>query len=201
MACLILSAKLNGQDSLVANSKPKLGIEYNVNAGYFYAHSLGGSISFKDKHKLALNGMFFPNENPFKGRINYGFSGDYNFYPNKTKNRFDLLFRSTIYYSNFKNVIEYNYPQNNRHEIINQTFHIFDLFLGFGFNLKASQKINFTATISSFIIGFTRIKSLTTYYIQNTETYYKNKDFDHLFLEDFMMNDLLVKIGVNYLLK
>ena len=82
------------QDSLKVNRKIKFGMQYNVNAGYFYAHSLGGIMSIRNKHQLEINGILFPGINPIKDRMDYGAAVNYNFFPNGAEKKSFHAFRA-----------------------------------------------------------------------------------------------------------
>ena len=175
---LICSISALAQDSLKAKRQIRYGAEYNINTGYFYAHSIGAIATINDKHQFGVDGLLIPGINPMKDRMNYGAAMNYNFLPNKTNNRLDAILTSSLYYENYKSVNEYTFWPNN---LISRSEYISNgvsLFIGFGLNINITKRINISTSVSSYIFDYGSYKSKYIDYQTQTETNYSNKSLD-----------------------
>ena len=199
LSLLLLPILLNAQDSLKKANTSKFGIEYGVNLGEFYGHSIGGLITIKEKHQLSLDLLLIPTRVFFGWNYGYGTGICYNFLPNKINNRLDIIFTASTYFTKIKEeeVLYYNYPST----ILMSSQDIYSsigCYLGLGFNLKISRRLNFNATLSSNMFTYYETDWIQRNKVANTKSISSN--YNHYFInyEDFMLNDLLAKVSINY---
>lgn len=204
IVCLLLflgSKALNGQDSAVVKRSIKFGAEYFFTTGFIYTHNLGAVVLIKNKHQIGLSGSFIPGEIFFKEQTNLGVAIDYNYLPNKTLNRFDLLFKSSITLTQIKNSYETKEWPNvlvSKREAVSKYAL---LFVGFGINMKLHKDFHLQASLSSPFIGYVAYYSKTIDYKYNTESSTASKSFYFIDPKEFMVQDLLAKIGLVYYFK
>jgi hypothetical protein len=195
MTFLLLS--VHSQDSLQNTQKIKWGATYNVHNGLFYAHAVGVIANFRDKHQLELNGLMLPGVNPFKDKNHFGASLNYIFLPNKAEKTFNLLFTSSLYYINNDYVDEYPTWYNPNLSRVECNSNEFALLLGLGFDTKITKSIHISLSLSNFIVGY-NINKYKNFDFNNNVSKYSTNEFTYLDPDGFLVNDLLLRVGMVY---
>jgi hypothetical protein len=191
---LLLSVR--SQDSLQNTQKIKWCATYNVHNGLFYAHAVGVVANFRDKHQLELNGLMF-RVNPFKDKNHFGASLNYIFLPNKAEKTFNLIFTSSLYYLNYTYVVYYSIWNNSNISRIEYNTNAFALFLGLGFDAKITKSIHISLSLSNFIVGY-NINKYKNFDFNNNVSKYSTNEFTYLDPDGFLVNDLLLRVGMVY---
>jgi hypothetical protein len=196
----VLSAAYS-QDSLQYKPTRKFGATYNVAGGLFYSHAIGAFTTIRDKHQIELTGLIIPGINPFKDKMNFGASLNYNYLPNKADNLVNLSLNPSLYFTNFSGVEEYTvWPNIKQYRSEFNTSSI-SFLTGLGFDSKLSKNIHISLSVSSYIIGYGIYKAKYIDYINNYEYNGSHNQVIFLKLDNFSINDLLAKIGIKYYLK
>ncbi|HPQ08589.1 MAG TPA: hypothetical protein PK995_05120 [Bacteroidia bacterium] len=196
MSFFLLSVR--SQDSVQNTQKIKWGATYNVHNGLFYAHAVGVVANFRDKHQLELNGLMLPEVNPFKDKNHFGASLNYIFLPNKADKTFNLIFTSSLYYLNDSYAVNYAIWNNSNISRVEYNINAFALLLGFGFDIKITKRIHIPLSLSNFIVAYS-VETAKKIDINN-KVVSKNSSSEFIYLEpeDFLVNDLLLRVGVVY---
>ncbi len=196
---LILTVnKLFCHDSLKIGNKFKLGAEYYVSNGLFYAHHIGACLNFK-KNNFSIDGIIAPRAG---GSNEHGLSLNYDFYPNSTKNRIDLFFSFCILNYNTSRSYDHSYYATNSQIITdsyeNRTHDIYNL-LGIGVNTRITNNLNFKISVNSYLFYAHQDVILVTHPDLKTEKYSTKFPLNPVELSSIFTDNLLLKIGVNYL--
>ncbi len=205
LGCIILIfsvIKIAAQDSLSAKPKTSFGIEYNLMLGGTYGHGIYGTMIHKERHQITLGLNVLPMTNPFKDGANLGGTLGYDLYPNKRKNRLDLLFHSDVTYEKYKTIDNYyawntgalNYSYKTNSDLIMWN-------IGLGFNFKIAPGVSMKFLVSSGMFYYVNSNSVFNDYVNGYESRYAYTDFELADFEDFMINDLTARIGINYFFK
>jgi hypothetical protein len=199
LTCLL--STIHSQDSIQNKQRPKFGATYNVNAGLFYTHAIGFVTTFRDSHQIELNGLIIPGVNPFKEKMHFGSSLNYNFLPNRADKLLNLLFTSSIYFTNYSYVNEYTAWPNIKQNRSEYKTSDLTLLVGLGFDAKITKRLHMSFSVSNYLasFGFSKYKYID--YVNNTESNNSYKSWTLLEPEDFLVNDLLAKIGIVYYFK
>jgi hypothetical protein len=196
-----IALSIRAQDSIPNKENTKFGVTYHVNAGPFYNHGIGAFATVNDKHQIELNALIIPGVNPFKDKTHLGSSLNYNFLPNKADNFLNLTFNSSIYFTNYLWVDEYiAWPNVKKHYWETQS-NEFTFQLGMGFDTKLTKRVHLAFSASSLVIGYGFYKSKYIDYVNNTEFNSSGWRFTYIRLNDFLINNLLAKIGIKYIFK
>jgi len=177
--------------------KIKWGATYSVHNGLFYAHAVGVVANFRDKHQLELNGLMLPGVNPIKDKNHFGASLNYIFLPNNADKTFNLLFTSSLYYINNDYIDEYPTWYNPNLSRVECNSNEFGLFLGLGFDTKITKSIHISLSLSNFIVGYS-INKYKNFDFNNNVSKYSNNEFEYLDPDDFLVYDLLLRVGMVY---
>lgn len=196
LTCLLSTVR--SQDSIQNKQRPKFNVTYNVNAGLFYTHAIGIGATFRHKHQVELNGLIIPGVNPSKDKMHFGSSLNYTFLPNKADKVFNLLFTSSLYFTNYSNVFEYTIWPNIKQTRSEYKTSILTLLIGLGFDSKITKRVHMSFSVSSYIAGVASSKYKYIDYVNNTESNNSSKNFSLLDPEDFLVSDLLANIGIKY---
>jgi hypothetical protein len=196
-ALTFLLLSVRSQDSVQNTQKIKWGVTYNVHNGLFYAHAVGVVANFRDKHQLELNGLMF-RVNSFKDKNHFGASLNYTFFPNKAEKTFNLIFTSSLYYLNYTYVVYYSIWNNSNISRIEYNTNAFALLLCFGFDIKITKRIHIPLSLSNFIVAY--IVETSKKIDVNNKVVSKNSsdEFTYLDSDDFLVNDLLLRVGMVY---
>ncbi len=189
------------QDTSIITKPVKFGLTYNVNAGLVYGHSFGCLVLKNPKHQFELNILLLPGENQYKEKINFGSSLAYNFLPNKASNRFNLQFTSSLCYTNYQGSQEYSLWNGTKKSKYEYILNEITLFVGFGFNVKITEGIYISTSLSSYLMRYSDYQTKHTDYLNNKETTNTEKSFQYLDFEYFTSYDLLAKLGIIFFIK
>lgn len=199
LTCLL--SKVYSQDSIQNKQKPQLGATYNVNAGLFFTHAIGIATTFRNKHQIELNGLIISEVNPFKDKMHFGTSLNYIFLPNRSDKFLNLLFTSSIYNTNDSDI--YEYASSPTVKEFRREYKKSDLtfLIGLGFDTRITKRLHMNFSLSSYILTFAATKYKYFYYKNNIEEYKSYNSWTHVEFDNFLVNDLLAKIGLVYCFK
>jgi hypothetical protein len=181
------------KDSIVSQTKYKIGAEYNIFIGALYNHYVGSNIIFKNMHQVSLGFVFFE-EIDSDVLKNLGFYVNYDFYPNKMTNRVDIFF--TTHLLNLNETWANWYCNQPGFETIQKSNYFYH-FIGFGFNVRIIKNLNFRSSINTATFGFGKytstIKNLSNG--SKSSTSYSNIEFVE---PEDLLDDLCLKAGFSY---